>query len=335
MLTSQQMNALSRAFRVGKGMTATEALALDAELPGGEQQLEARVTLCGFHRRAGTCVQAVGALARHVAWLATSWLPELPLARRDLPATETVLALLGEIDPDLALAGLERVRGAMPDTRWWRARGDMLLAKSRARREGKRELAVEAHAAYQEAWTCWVAEQDRTRKQYDRDPDHQRRTRLLHALELAAPFTRIRLLAHLLEAAFEADLTQEAGAHLAALEPLIAGPVASVAAEAQHRAEVARGRLALHGGDEVAATRHLLESTAPLAQALLLRYSGPDLALAEALLARGHRATVTEFLERAEAASVGLCPRLTHIRQAVEQGDDPDWAPTPSDHDGR
>src|SRR5687767_8826667 len=121
MLTSQQLNALQRAFRVGRGMTADEARALDAGLPGGEQQLEARITLCGYHRGASPCAQTAAALSRHVAWLTGSWLPELPLERRDRAETELALELFQQIDPDLALAGLDRARGIMTDTRWWRA----------------------------------------------------------------------------------------------------------------------------------------------------------------------------------------------------------------------
>lgn len=326
MLTSQQLNALIKAFRVGKGMTADEAQGLDAGLPGGEQQLEARMMLCGFYR--GTrSAESAAAAARHAAWLSTSWLPELPLSRIDLSGTEKALEFFQQVDCGLALAGLARVRGAMPEPRWWRARGDVLLTRARERPEERRLLSEQAHDAYVHAWKAWLVEYERDRKQFESDADRPRRERLLHTLELSAPFTRVRLLTHLIEAAFEAELDESVREHSAGLEPLITGPVASIAAEARHRFEIARGRLALRAKDDATAMNHLLDSTASLAQALLLRYSGPDLKLAQELIAQGHRAIVIEFLERCESASGGLCPRLTEIRRAIEQGDEPDWTP--------
>lgn len=308
-------------------MTAGEAQVLDAGLPGGEQQVEARVTLCGYLRGVGTGAEAAAALSRHVAWLTTSWLPELPLERRNPAETEDALAFFQQIDPDLALAGLERARGTIPGTRWWRVRGDLLLGKARAPGADHRGIALDAHEAYLRGWRAWLSDLDRDRKQFEADSDRPRRERLLHALELSTPFTRMRLLTQLLEASFEAELGDEAAAHAAELEALMVGPVASIAAEARHRVEIARGRLALRRKDDCAATIHLMDSTAQLGQALSLRYSGPDLKLAEELMAQGHRSTVIEFLERCEEASAGLCPRLTEIRRAVEQGDEPDWTP--------
>lgn len=326
MLTSQQLNALMKAFRMGKGITADEAQGLDAGLPGGEQQLEARMTLCGFYRNASG-PEAAEAISRHAAWLSNSWLPELPLSRTALSGTEKALEFFQQVDCGLALAGLARVRGAMPEPRWWRARGDILLTRSRERPTEHRMLAEQAHEAYLQAYTAWLAEYERDRRQFESDADGPRRERLLHTLELSAPFTRIRLITHLLEAGFEAELDTRVPEHAAALEPLLASPVVSIAAEARHRFEIARGRIALRGKDDARAVTHLLDATAPLAQALLLRYTGPDLKLAQELLAQGHRSSVIEFLERSESASGGLCPRLTEIRQAIEQGDDPDWTP--------
>src|SRR2546422_705007 len=145
MLTSQQLNALQRAFRAGKGMTACEAERLAAELPGGEQQLEARFTLAGFYRGGERRPRAADALTRQVAWLRDAWLAELPLETRDQAAAEHALNFLQEIDPDLALTGLDRARSLLPESRWWRARGDLLLARKRFGKPDPGAIAREAH----------------------------------------------------------------------------------------------------------------------------------------------------------------------------------------------
>src|SRR5436305_755505 len=72
-----------------------------------------------------------GALSRQVAWLRDAWLSEVALQTRDQTAAEQSLSFLQEIDPDLALSGLDRARCMMPGSRWWRARGDLLLACKR------------------------------------------------------------------------------------------------------------------------------------------------------------------------------------------------------------
>lgn len=93
-----------------------------------------------------------------------------------------------------------------------------------------------------------------------------------------------------------------------------------------HKAHTALGRLALLSGDVDQARQHLLDAGKTPGSPQLNSF-GPDLTLADALLARGERETVAEYLKSVERFwELGRAKTERWVKM-IEAGNDPDLSP--------
>lgn len=95
-------------------------------------------------------------------------------------------------------------------------------------------------------------------------------------------------------------------------------------ADARHVAHIVLGKVALAQGDVKSARRHLLEA-AKVEGSPVLSSFGPDFSLARALLQRGERQVVLEYLDLCEKFWLSGKNLLNRYRQAIREGRIPDF----------
>lgn len=95
-------------------------------------------------------------------------------------------------------------------------------------------------------------------------------------------------------------------------------------ADAHHVAHIVLGKVALAQGDVKSARRHLLEA-AKVEGSPVLSSFGPDFSLARALLQRGERQVVLEYLDLCEKFWLSGKNLLNLYRQAIREGRIPDF----------
>lgn len=150
----------------------------------------------------------------------------------------------------------------------------------------------------------------------------------VHVLEAALPhaktaYQRIPLLAPLADAAQRAGAQQKAERYAQELLQLVSAQ-SKPDADGIHTAHTVLGKVALHRGDIEAAKKHLLDSACVSGSPVLSSF-GPDFTLAKALLQRGERQTVLEYLNLCERFWQYGRDRLAEYRRTIEKGGIPDF----------
>ncbi len=150
----------------------------------------------------------------------------------------------------------------------------------------------------------------------------------VRVLEAALPYAkraneRISLLRELANAAQRANIPPKAERYAQELLRL-ASTQPQPDADGIHVAHTVLGKVALHRGDVEAAKKHLLDS-ARVSGSPVLGSFGPDLTLAKALLQRGERQVVLEYLELCARFWGSGKDKLAAYRRTIEGGGIPDF----------
>ncbi len=315
----------------GESLSDTEAQQLEEHLRGHPNGVEARVILLGYYwKRANDSPQAAKARQAHILWLAQN--------RPEEPVLGTPYAMLhplidGEAFSKAREILLQQVRKHPKNARILANARDFLSVydEATAVELAKRVLSLEPgnpeHAqrlAHLYELIAGGVRDAATRKRYYQQA--------LSVLESAwrrgwmDPVTRVSLLRSVADVAARAEEWQKAQRYAQELLELASRPifVFEPDADGMHTAHTVLGKVALHRGDIKAAKEHLLDSARVKGSPVLGSF-GPDFTLAKALLQRGERQVVQEYLNLCERFWKYGKDKLAEYRRVIECGGIPDF----------
>lgn len=318
-------------IKQGESLSDAEAQQLEEHLRREPNDVKVRVKLLGYYwKRADDSPQAAKARQAHILWLAQN--------RPEEPVLGTPYAMLhppmdGEAFSKAREILLQQVRKHPKNARILANARDFLSVydEAKAVELAKRVLSLEPdnpeHAerlAHLYELMAGGARDATTRKRY-----YQQALSVLESAwrrEPMDPVTRVSLLRSLADVAARAEQWQKAEYYAQELLKLASRPVFVFDQDADgiHTAHTVLGKVALHKGDVTAAKKHLLDSARVPGSPVLSSF-GPDFTLAKALLQRGERQTVLEYLNLCERFWQYGRDRLAEYRRTIEKGGIPDF----------
>ncbi len=318
-------------IKQGERLSEAEAQQLEEQLRRNPSDVIARVKLLGYYgRMALDSRQAAAARRAHILWLAQN--------RPEEPVLGTPYAML---HPSMDGAAFIRVRSILLQQVQKHPKNVRILANARnflgvydrrtAIALAQRALALEPnnpdHA--QQLAHLYSMEANSARDAAVRKHYYQQALAVLESMlrrRRLDPITHVGLLSDTADVAVRAEEWAKAQHYAQELLRLASRRffVFQPDADGIHTAHTVLGKVALHRGDVEAAKKHLLDS-ARVSGSPVLSSFGPDFTLAKALLQRGERQTVLEYLNLCERFWQYGRDRLSEYRRTIEKGGIPDF----------